>query len=266
LQIAVSIFLPHPAQQALSEYIAMVHAALPGLLEGVYIHGSVALQAYTPGLSDIDFISITSRRCTGADIDTLRALHHTLVQRYPQVQLEGGYLLTQDVGCFEDSIPPHPHIHDGIFHTAGYHDINAVTWWILKHRGIAIYGPPLDHFDIQIDWERLLADMHHNLNSYWASFTRNPRRVAWLLNDYGIQWAVLGVLRQFYTFRKHAITSKVGAGRYALEHTPPQWHQLIQEAINIREGSMRTAYRSRIVRAITARAFLQLIIAACALP
>ena len=39
--------------------------------------------------------------------------------------------------------------------------------------------------------------------------------------------------------------------------------QLIQEAINIREGKTRSSYRSRIVRAITARAFLQLIIAAC---
>jgi hypothetical protein len=255
--------IPQPAQLVLNDYIALVHTALPGLLTGVYLHGSLALQAYTPGLSDIDFISITSRRCTGADIDSLRALHHTLVQRYPQVQLEGCYLLAQDVGRFEDSMPPHPHVHDGIFQASGYQDINAVTWWILKHRGIAHYGPPPDRFDIQVDWERLLVDMHHNLNTYWAGFTSNPRRIAWLLNDYGIQWAVLGVLRQFYTFRERAITSKISAGIYALEHTPSQWHQLIQEAINIRAGSVRSSYRSRIVRAVTARVFLQLIIAAC---
>ena len=105
-------------------------------------------------------------------------------------------------------MPPHPYIHDGIFQASGYHDINAVTWWILKHRGIAVIGPPPDQFDIQVDWERLMVEMHHNLNTYWAGFTTNPRRIAWLLNDYGIQWAVLGVLRQFYTFRERAITSK----------------------------------------------------------
>jgi hypothetical protein len=254
---------PQPAQQVLNEYIALAHTTVPGLLNGVYLHGSLALNAYNPGLSDIDFISITSRRCTDADIEGLRALHHTLLQTYPQAQLEGCYLLAQDVGRFEDSMPPHPHVHDGIFHSAGYHDINAVTWWILKHRGIAVYGPSPDQFDIQIDWERLLGNMHHNLNTYWAGFTRNPRRMAWLLNDYGIQWAVLGVLRQFYTFRERAITSKVGAGGYALLHTPPQWHRLIQEAIDIREGRPRTTYRSKVVRAISARAFLQLIIAAC---
>jgi len=259
----MSITLPQPAQQALEDYLALVHTALPGLLEGVYIHGSLALNAYTPGLSDIDFISITSRRCTANDIDALRALHHTLLQRYPQAQLEGCYLLAQDIGRFEDTMPPHPYVHDGIFQAKGYHDINAVTWWILKHRGIAVYGPPAGQFDIQIDWEQLLTDMHHNLNTYWANFTSNPRRMAWLLNDYGIQWAVLGVLRQFYTFRERAITSKIGAGIYGLEHTPPQWRRLIREAINIRAGRTRSSYCSRMVRAIAARAFLQLIIVAC---
>src|SRR4051794_40498411 len=93
----MSTILPQPAQQVLNEYIALVHEALPSLLDGVYLHGSLALNAFNPGLSDIDFISITSRRCTAADIANLRALHHMLAQRYPQAQLEGCYLLAQDL-------------------------------------------------------------------------------------------------------------------------------------------------------------------------
>ncbi len=46
-------------------------------------------------------------------------------------------------------------------------------------------------------------------------------------------------------------------------HIPEQWHPLIQEAINIRMGTKGSLYQFRIVRAIQARAFLQLIIAAC---
>src|SRR3954453_21136379 len=124
--------LPESVQQVMSEYIALVHQALPGLLTGMYLHGSLALNAFNPGLSDIDFISITSRRCTAADSDSLRSLHHRLAQRYPHAQLEGCYLLAEDVGRFEEAIPPHPYIHDDIFQASGYHDINAVTWWILK--------------------------------------------------------------------------------------------------------------------------------------
>ncbi len=255
--------IPQPVQRVLHTYTGLVNEALPGLLEGLYLHGSVALGAFNLGLSDIDFIAITRRRCAADDIVGLRAIHHILAHKYPDVQLEGSYLQWPDLGQLEDTIPPHPHVHDGSLQSSGYHDVNGVTWWILKHRGIAIIGPPPDQLHIHVDWENLLATMHHNLNTYWASFTTNPRRMAWLLRDYGIQWAVLGVLRQFYTFHTRAIASKTEAGIYGLRHLPPQWHQLIQEAINIRAGGHSSFPQSRIVRAIMARAFLQLMVKAC---
>ena len=255
--------IPLPVQLVLNEYIGLINDALPDVLVGVYLHGSLALGAFELGLSDIDFITITSRRCSTADIDTLRAIHQWLSQQYPDIPLEGSYLQWRDVGQLQATMLPHPYIHDGILHSSGYHDINGVTWWILKYRGIAVIGPPPEQFDIQVDWDDLVAKMHDNLNTYWARFTTNPRRVAWLMTDYGIQWAVLGVLRQFYTFREHAITSKTGAGLYALRHTPEQWHGLIHEAIAIRTGSGGWPHRFRIVRALSARAFVQLIIAAC---
>jgi Domain of unknown function (DUF4111) len=259
----MSADIPRSVQLALDEYIGLVNEARPGLLAGLYLHGSLALGAFDPRLSDIDSIAITSRSCTPSDIDSLRAVHQTLTQRHPQAHLEMAYLQWHDLGGSEDTIPPHPHIHDGILHPSGYHDINAVTWWILKHRGIALVGPPPDQLGMSVDWEDLIAKMHRNLNTYWASFTTNPRRMAWLLTDYGIQWAVLGVLRQFYTFREHAITSKIDAGNYGLTQMPRSWHQLIQTAIDIRMGTHTCAYRSRLARAITARAFVQFIIAAC---
>ena len=259
----MSAEISQAVRPVLDEYVALLHDALPGLLAGMYLHGSLALGAFDPKLSDIDFITITSRRCTAADIDSLRAIHKTLLARYPQAQLEGSYLQWHDLGRFQDTIPPQPHFHDGILHANGYHDINAVTWWVLKHRGIPVVGPPAEHLDIQVDWEDLIAKMHRNMNTYWASFTSNPRRMAWLLSDFGVQWTVLGVLRQFYTFREHAITSKIGAGMYGLVHTPRQWRRLIQEAIDVRTGAARSSYSLRIVRALAAHAFLQLIIAAC---
>jgi hypothetical protein len=255
--------LPLLVQTALDDYIDQVHSVLPGLVAGLYVHGSVALGTYQPGLSDIDFIVVTSRTCTDQDIAALRAIHQALTTRHPRAPLEGSYLQWQDLGQRVGHVPPRPYIHDGVFYPGGHHDINAVTWWILKNRGVTLLGPPANQLDIQVDWDGLVAAMHRNMNTYWASFTSNPRRMAWLLGDYGVQWAVLGVLRQFYTFREQSITSKVGAGVYGLAHTPRRWHRLIQEAIDIREGRPATAYRSHIVRAIETRAFLQLVIAAC---
>ncbi len=255
--------LPHPVQLLLNEYLALVNNLAPGLVIGLYLHGSLALGAFDPGLSDVDFIAITSRRCTAFDIQRLQTLHSKLTKGYPHVQLEGSYLQWEDLGGSESTVPPHAHIHDGVLHGSGYHDINGVTWWILKHHGIALVGPPVEQLHLTVDWDELIGQMHQNMKSYWVRFTTDPRRIAWLYTDYGIQWAVLGVLRQYYTFRERAITSKVGAGVYALVHVPPQWHPLVREAIAIRKGMPTSAFRFRLTRALSTRAFLQLIITAC---
>lgn len=114
-----------------------------------------------------------------------------------------------------------------------------------------------------MDWDRLTVDMMANLNTYWVRFTREPARMAWLLSDYGIQWTVLGVLRQFYTFKEQDITSKTGAGEYALQHVSTRWHRIIQEALNIRNQTDVSLYRFRILRAIEAWRFLKHLIHLC---
>jgi hypothetical protein len=256
----LSTAIPASIQPVIDDYIRLITATLPDFLTGFYLHGSLALGAFNLHFSDIDFVAIASRRCTPSDVSQLRVIHETLAQRYPQWPLEGSYLQWDDLGQSEATILPYPHIHDGILHPSGYHDINPVTWWVLKHRGLAILGPAPEQLNFEVDWDDLIARMHHNMNSYWTRFTNNPRRMAWLLSDYGVQWAVLGVLRQFDTFCEHDITSKTAAGIYAYRNTPREWHQLIQEALNIRAGTHASSYRFRIVRAVAARAFLRYII------
>lgn len=99
--------IPPTVQPILDEYISLVNNALPGLLAGLYLHGSIALDAFTPGLSDIDAITLTSCRCTPADIAALQSIHQALAQRYPAPQWEGSYLQWQDLGGSEESRPTH---------------------------------------------------------------------------------------------------------------------------------------------------------------
>ncbi|MBI1926586.1 DUF4111 domain-containing protein [Candidatus Poribacteria bacterium] len=84
-----------------------------------------------------------------------------------------------------------------------------------------------------------------------------------MFSDWGIQWAVLGVLRQFYTFQENQITTKRKAGEYALSCVPTHWHRLIQEAINLRARSKKSLYRLRVIRTIDAVSFLRYIIRSC---
>ncbi len=255
--------IPEVIQPVLTDYTRRMEQLLPGLMTGFYLHGSIALEAFNPRWSDLDFITVVSRKPGPREMDCLRLIHQAIRVTCPRWELEGIYLESGDLGRFPNEIAPCPCYYDGALHARGYRNLNSVTWWILKNRGIAVVGPPPQELDFVVDWDRLIAEMKENLNTYWAAWARKPVQQVKLLTDWGIQWVVLGVLRQFYTFRENDITSKLAAGKYALAHLPTKWHRLIQEALDIREGTHESHHNFRIVRAIEAVRFLNYIIESC---
>ena len=252
--------IPQGIAPLLEAYSTAIEQQLPGLTAGLYLHGSIALGAFNERSSDIDAIAVISRCCTASDVEVLKNIHQAIQKHYPRPFLEVIYLQASDLGQPKDKIEPHPYAHDGDFYPSGHFELNSITWWLLKNRGITLLGTPATELAFSVDWDRLIANMRINLNSYWRSYTRNPQRIAMLLSDFGVQWAVLGVLRQYYSFMEHGITSKDGAGLYALEHVPERWHRLIREALNIRSRTRQSLYGSPIVRAFDIYRFLKYII------
>lgn len=239
----------------------MIQQGLP--IAGLYIQGSIALDAFNERFSDIDFVAVLSRPCTEAEVQQLGQIHRQIAERYPRWQMQGDYLQGGDLGKVGEGVPPHPVYSDGKLNPADNHGSDLVTWWILKNRGLTILGPDAATLPFSVDWDLLISQMHQNMNTYWASFTKAPNRFIWMLTDNGFQWAVLGVLRQYYTFEEQAITSKTGAGQYGLTHLPAEWHRIIEEAVNLREQRTASLYRSKIGRAIDAVKFLRYVIALC---
>lgn len=259
----MSAVLPPEARAVLYTYRDLVGVAAPGLVTGLYLYGSLALDAFNPQLSDIDFVAVTSRRCTPGDIAALEKVHIALLGRFPRPFMEGNYFTAEDMGRLREALPPLPHVVEGVMQPGGYRDISLVNWWVLRDRGVVVFGPPVAEYGYTIGWDELLAGMDVNLNSYWAAYTSNPRALAWLMTDAGVEWTVLGVLRLFYTFRENDITSKAGAGRYALEHLPERWHGLTRYALSVRLSEPPAPYRSRLARAFETRALVRHIITTC---
>ena len=255
--------IPDSVKPLLEAYLNHVQTELPGFAAALYLHGSIALDAFDIRHSDIDFIMIISRPCTADDLQHLKQIHQAVAREYPRWMLEGSYIQWSDLGKLEADIAPHPHWHDGTFDAAQTNDINAVTWWLLKTSGITLLGPQPAELDFSIAWEQVVVYMHQNLNTYWASWTKSPDKIVRLLTDSGIEWAVLSILRLYYSLIEHTITSKVGAGEYGLTHLPERWHCLIREALNIRNEVHGSIYRSRITRTIEAVAFLKYVIQSC---
>src|SRR4051812_11694766 len=183
--------IPIPMRQLLNTYLAQLNGDLPDLVAGLYLHGSIALDAFNESLSDIDFVAFLSRRATAADVKHLRSLHQAIAKKYPRWLLEGSYLQWSDLGQRDDNVSPSITHHEGRLAENEIFDINSVTWWVLKHRGIALIGPQAQELPFKVDWDLLVTRMKQNLNTYWAAYTVRPRRIAWLMTDYGIEWSVL---------------------------------------------------------------------------
>jgi len=254
--------IPEAIRPALQEYIALVDDQTPGLARAFYIEGSVALGGFNENFSDIDFVALLDRGPSAGELAALRDIHKTIGKKYPRWKMSGSYLQPDDSGridgkleaiiCCEGKLTPH-----------GSFDWNWVDGWTVKNHGIAIFGSEPHTLPVVVDWDRLILSMRENLNSYWVGWTKRPDCLGALMLDQGIQWAVLGVLRQFFTFRENRITTKGRAGEYALECLPNRCHRLIREALEIREGKKGSAYSLRIVRMTEAVKFLKFIIETC---
>jgi hypothetical protein len=118
------------------------------------------------------------------------------------------------------------------------------------------------------DATALAAWTNDNLDMYWQR--RVLDRGARLFTPYGLhgltewacEWCVTGVSRLHYTLATGAITSKEGAGIYALATFPARCRRVIEEALRIRRAAAgRSVYRSPLSRRRDVRAFTAMVIA-----
>lgn len=233
-----------PVQDVLDLYASLVRERLPERVMGFYVHGSIALGAYEHGFSDIDFFAVLNKRALDADCEVLRGIHRDVAVKYDKPILEGSYLQLQDLGRLKSDVEPAPYYYEDQFRHAGHHDLNLVTWWVLKHRGIAVWGSPCQDLPFEVDWDVLIRRMAENLHDYWAPLIQRVKKDPATLDEDMVQWSVLGILRLFYSFREGDITSKVGAGEYGLEVLSEKWHCILNESIRIRQGGTESLYDS----------------------
>jgi hypothetical protein len=102
-------------------------------------------------------------------------------------------------------------------------------------------GPASADVAIWADPEALAAWTLGNLDGYWRRLLDRASRLPgrWglaTLTPYATVWVVTGVSRLHYTLATGEITSKEGAGRYALASFPQRWHHLAREALRIRRA------------------------------
>lgn len=257
--------LPEMVNEVLETYFSLMDSILPNLLESYYIYGSVSIGAFDSGSSDIDFFAVINRKPTESDVEMLKQIHSEVQNKYPKLFLDGMYVAADDLRG--------PDAEGAYFNEGklqGYKPFmkdHIDAFQIVKY-GIVIKGDP-GKYGITVDWDILLENMLNNLNTYWVGWKKRCERVGspdylgMLFRLDSIEWSVLGVTRLYYTFREKDITSKIGAGEYALQTLPANWHRIINESMRLRKNIKKSYYHSVFERRRDALDYMEFIIQEC---
>lgn len=230
--------VPEPVQQVVARYLDAADAARPGLIEGLYLIGSVALDDYRPRTSDVDFIAVTAGPTDDRTTSVLADIHAQVGAEPDLPPFEGTYVTYEQLGARPSASSPGLFHHDGKLQS-GPNMRGPVEWATLARHGVVMRGQPPAAIGVHDDPGELAAWTLGNLESYWTPWVERARdhstqTAMALLTDWGVAWGVLGVSRLHYTLATGQITSKTGAGRHALDAFPSEWHPIITEALRCR--------------------------------
>ncbi len=214
-------------------YLTAIDAAVPGLVSGLYLVGSLALGDFQPGRSDIDFVAVTSRALVDDDVTMLREVHAGLVT---SASFDGVYLDGHELASPPDDERPAPHTLHGEF-KAGQpcSQLTPVTWAEFSRYGVTLRGRTPSQLGVRPAPARLHYWTLGNLAGYWQRLAdqgektlrgREPHAEA---NAETVAWSLLGCPRLHFTLATGDIASKSAAGSYAADIFP-DYAELIEAA------------------------------------
>lgn len=247
----------HPiVQRSVERYLDDADRLLPHRVTACYVVGSVALDAYRPRRSDIDFVAVVEGELGASELCRLRLLHglsglrsasRAMQQgRSPATgALNGVFIRAADMTRPVSEIIPlafHIGTKFGIGRPAS--DVSPVAWNVLGERGLAVRGPAPQMLHLDAQPELLQSWNQANLDSYWRPWAtavlRAPRARFQLRPRFWTAWGVLGPPRLHHTIKTGAVISKESAGEYALDTFSSRWHPLIRDAIAYRNRTPST--------------------------
>jgi hypothetical protein len=227
--------LPTVVLAVTEAHAALLDDRLPGLLDGLYLHGSLGFGGEFHAGSDIDFVATCSRRPTDTDVELLREVHAELARRWPTPAHDGFYVLESDLSGPATEVPDVPGVLHEWFDVGRHADVTAITWHELRHHGITLRGKDLREIEVHDDPFALRAATRANLDTYWRAqlqaLEHHPREASL---PQAAEWGGLGAPRLVHLLVTGRATSKSGAGRWALQ-TYPQHEEILTEALRVRE-------------------------------
>lgn len=263
---ALPVNVSNTVARVVEDYLADLDASVPGLVEGVYLTGSVALSDFHPAWSDVDFVTVLADTPSDKHRMLLADVHERAARRHTRPRLDGYYLRWEDLES-----PPDRRTtlglraHGGVLHHGSNWVPSILPWHELNEHGLHVHGPSLEQRDIARDPEMLRAWCLDNIERQWTPWWyRNAKLWSGAglgsLGTWSPASGVLGVTRLHYMLTTGRVTSKCGAGEWALAICEPEWRRLIEECLRIRNRPTKPSlYRDPFRRRKDALAFMDLL-------
>lgn len=229
--------LPAEVEQTAMKYLAIIDERLPNRITGCYLVGSIALNDYIQGNSDLDFVSVCNSPLRDDELRQIESAHQDF-HRDNTPKLDGVYVTWQDLQSKPDGTRL-PYFLGGNFENCHAFAANPVTWFILDRYPISLRGP--EQPKVYNREQELIVWCKNNLAGYWMRWIQNarrrlPRMLAPLPPD-DLAWGVLGVARIHATIKTTDIISKSAAGAYAIDAFDCRWESVIHDALAYHTGN-----------------------------
>lgn len=221
-------------QKYVEGFVSLLIEQLGEELQGVYLHGSLAMGSFYPAHSDLDLIGTA---CHPLPDEKARQLGRTIALYAEECPAAGGTefsLLTTQAA--KEAVFPIPYLvhysamwHDRILkddvsYSGGRTDIDlSAHLWVLKRRGVCLYGPAISDAFGEVKREDFIAAVDSDLADILKGkhICDNPC------------YSILNICRvlQIHTGQELCCLNKEEGGEWGLSHLPAEYRPLVQQAL-----------------------------------
>jgi predicted nucleotidyltransferase len=227
-------------KQFVEKLVERLKTTLGNQLIGIYLHGSLAMGSYYRPKSDIDLIVVVDGKLEAELAKTVGiSVANETVNRPTTGNVELS-VITAEVAR-QVPVPTPFEVH----YSSGWHekilkdeidyskektdvDLPSHLTYVTQ-RSICIYGKPISDIFGKVKWQYFIESVMDDFK--------------WILQDENILetpfYSVLNICRVFQLFREknQKVHSKDEGGEWGIKHLPQEYHQLIQQALDVYRSS-----------------------------
>lgn len=217
-----------------------LHRVIDNKIIGIYLVGSLATGDFDID-SDVDFLVVINAELNDYEVSQVEDVHKRIFEQdcYPAKHLEGSYISNAVLNNFENvGKTPIWYIDNGSTSLEeSTHDNQWNVRWVLRERGIALFGPNPIELLPPIPLYKMRVELIDSMKSIERSFEEViDEPLSFFNSRFGQSFTVLTICRILQTLKTGKVQSKLDGMKWAIDELDPSWHSFIRQAWKEREG------------------------------